>query len=197
MLFKSLDFIKEQLNQFLETFPVANPPSGNNLALLENIGGLDELTIQNADNVFITLVNLSEESALKNLPNYVKDNFSTVYKNAPVYLNVFVLFSCCFKSYSHSLVALSRVVKFFQGKNTFTDKNSVTKVTEMEKFKLVMDLYSPTFEQVNYLWSTLGGKQRPFVLYKMRLVEVERESTDEIRGVVQEVKLEEQSITKL
>jgi hypothetical protein len=197
MLFKSLDFVREQLNQFLETFPVASPPSGASLATLENVGGLDDTTLQNAENVFITLVNLSEEATLKNTPNYVKENFTTVYKNAPVYLNLFVLFSCCFKSYSHSLVALSRVVNFFQGKNTFTHTNSVTNVSGMAPFKLILDLYSPTFEQVNYLWSTLGGKQRPFVLYKMRLLEIERESTEEIRGVIQKVQLEEKSINNL
>lgn len=197
MLFKSLDFIREQLNLFLETFPASSPPAGNNVATLENIGGLDDAALQNADNVFISLVNLSEESTLKNTPNYVKENFTTVYKNAPVYLNLFVLFSCCFKNYSHALVALSRVIRFFQGKNTFTHKNSVTNVSDLDHFKFILDLYSPTFEQVNYLWSTLGGKQRPFVLYKMRLVEIERESTEEIRGVIREIKVEEESITKL
>ena len=149
--------------------------------------------MQNADNIFITLVNLSEEATLKNTPNYVKENFNTIYRNPPVFLNLFVLFSSCFKNYNQALLFLTRTVEFFQGKNTFSVKNSVTQVTGLENLKIVMDLYSPTFEQANYLWSTLGGKQRPFVLYKMRLVEIERESKEEIRGVIREIAVQDEN----
>ena len=197
MLYKSLEFLREQLGLYLKSLPPDGLPAGDKLAELENVGGLDEGTLNGKDNILITLVNLSEETALKNTPHYVKENFTTVYRNPPVYLNLFILFTACFKKYDHSLIALSKVVRFFQGKNIFTPKNSVTKVTELNDFKVIIDLYSPTFEQVNYLWSTLGGRQRPFLLYKVRLVELERESTEEVRGVIREVSLNEKTITHL
>jgi hypothetical protein len=195
MIAKALEFIREQLNIYLSTFPSNSTPSGPYQAILENVAILgEEGGGSNPENIWISLVNLSEEATMKNTPNYVKENFTTVYKNAPVFLNLFVLFACCYKNYSQSLAALSAIVQFFQGKSTFTQKNSVTNISGLENVKLITDLYSPTFEQVNYLWSTLGGKQRPFVLYKVRLAEVERESTEEIRGVIREVKGEEASI---
>lgn len=191
MLFRSIDFITEQLNRYLDSFP----PENKGLAKIENIGGLDEQELKSASNILITLVNINEEATLKNSPNYSKDGFSTVYRNPPVTLNLFVLFASCFENSKQSLMILSRVISFFQGKNIFTNTNSMTNVSGLGEFKMVMDLYSPTFEQVNYLWSTLGGKQRPFVLYKLRVIEIERESTEEIRGVIKEIAIDEQMIT--
>jgi len=74
----------------------------------------------------------------------------------------------------------------------FDHKNSSTEVKELDEFNIIMDLYSPTFEQANYLWSTLGGKQHPYVLYKLRLAEMKRESRSEERGIIKEVQLNEE-----
>lgn len=193
MLFKSLDFIREQLNIFLEA-SVEDSTISKPIVKLENIGGLDDTGWASIDHVLVTLVNVSEETTMKNTPHYVKENFTTVYRNPPVYLNLYVLFASCLKKYDHSLSMLSGVIRFFQGKNTFTHKNSITQVKDFENFKIIMDLYSPSFEQVNFLWSTLGGKQHPFVMYKMRLLELERESTEEIRGVIKEISMQEEMI---
>jgi len=192
MLFKSIDFLKEQLNLYLDSFPLNDPPNVQRpIAKLENIGGLDEAAIKDTDSILLTLVNISEETALKNTPHYVKAYPNTIYNNPPVYLNLFVLFTACLKKYDHALVLLSRVIRFFQGKNTFNNKNSTTQVKDFDNFNIIMDLYSLSFEQTNYLWSTLGGKQHPFVLYKLRLVELERESTEETRGIIKEITLNE------
>ncbi len=191
MLFKSLEFLKEQLNRYLDTFPADDPNVARPIAKLENIAGLDEAALKEVDNILLTLVNISEEATMKNSPHFEKAFPTTIYRNPPVYLNLFVLFSACLKKYDHALLLLSRVVRFFQGKNTFNNKNSTTQVKDFTDFTITMDLYSPSFEQSNYLWSTLGGKQHPFVLYKLRLVEIQRESTEETRGIIKEIKLNE------
>jgi hypothetical protein len=38
---------------------------------------------------------------------------------------------------------------------------------------LSLDLFSLNFEQINHLWSTIGGKYFPSALYKVRLVTIE------------------------
>ena len=192
MLFQSLEFLKEQLNLYLDSFPTDDAPNVQRpIAKLENIAGLDEVALKDIDNVLLTLVNISEEATLKNTPPYVKAYPNTIYNNPPIFLNLFVLFTACLKKYDHALVLLSRIVQFFQGKNTFNNKNSTTQVKDLENFTMIMDLYSLTFEQSNYLWSTLGGKQHPFALYKLRLVQMERESTEEIRGIIKEITVNE------
>jgi hypothetical protein len=54
-----------------------------------------------------------------------------------------------------------------------------------------MELYTLTFEQINHLWGSLGGKQMPFVMYKLRLIAL----TD--RTIVREVPLIEEIDTTL
>ena len=193
MLYKSLDFLREQLSAYLkDKIPYGSGLAAGKLVKLDNIAVLDENAIKNSDNIIISLVNLSEESTLKNIPHYVKGFPNTVYRNPPVYLNLFVLFSSVFKKYEHSLIMLSNVVRFFQGKYAFDHKNSVTAVKDFNDFSIILDLYSPTFEQANYLWSTLGGKQHPYVLYKLRLAEMQRENRSEERGIIQEVQLNDE-----
>jgi hypothetical protein len=59
-----------------------------------------------------------------------------------------------------------------------------------DDFHIILDLYNLGFEQLNYVWSTFGGKQHPFVCFKVRLVKMERESTREIHGVIKEVMID-------
>lgn len=191
MLYESLLFLEGQLNNYFAKLHEENESIVSSPVKLENIAALKEDDLEAAENVFITLVNISEETTLKNVPHYRKENALTVYENPPVYLNLYVLFSCCMNgTYDKALMHLSCLLKFFQAKNTFTHKNSATTAFEEDtEFKLIMDLYSPTFEQANYLWSTLGGKQYPSALYKMRLVEVQRDGIREKRGLITEISL--------
>ncbi|MBA4057146.1 MAG: DUF4255 domain-containing protein, partial [Marivirga sp.] len=82
------------------------------------------------------------------------------------------------RSYLDALERLSLVIRFFQGRNTFTVATSsgpidiTTLDEEILNLRITAELYTLTFEQVNHLWGTLGGKQMPFVMYKLRLVEI-------------------------
>ena len=92
---------------------------------------------------------------------------------------------------------LSRAIRFFQFKNVFSQDNvapaSMTTnapgnaLDQLESFKLVLDLYSPSMEEVNHLWGTLGGKQYPFVLYVLRLLELQFKATQSEGVLVNEV----------
>ena len=57
---------------------------------------------------------------------------------------------------------------FFQAKNVFNHANSPRLEPELDQ--LIVDLYSMTLEQQNYLWGTLGGKYLPSVAYQLRLI---------------------------
>ncbi len=197
MLYKTLHFLESQLNDYFLGLETAEQYVPNPVVVLENIGALDEEGFKNTNNLLITLVNISEEFTLKNTPPQLKDANFVTYKNPEIFLNLYLLFAACMKKYSHALIYLSHVIKFFQGKNTFTSKNSFTNLSGLDNFKISLDLYSPTFEQANYLWSTLGGKQYPFVLYKLRLVVLERESTKETRGLIKEIQVNDDiNVTK-
>ena len=58
---------------------------------------------------------------------------------------------------------------------------------QLEEFKLIFDLYSPTMEEVNHLWGTLGGKQYPFVLYVLRMLDLKFKAVQSESGLITEV----------
>ncbi len=191
MIYHSLIFLAEQLNSYLKTTD-GNAGLASDFTKLKNVAHLTDDEVKNLDNVLITLVNISEEFTMKNNPNFAKQGEQVNYRNAPLNLNLYVLFSVCnTSSYEKSLIFLSHIISFFQGKNTFTKQNSPTTKDDMGDFRLILDIYSPTFEQANYLWSTLGGKQLPYVMYRVRLVEIFRDNVTESRGVIKQIEFNE------
>lgn len=151
------------------------------------------------DKLLLTSVNLKEDKALKNGPNYVRNEakLTVNYENPPVLLNVMLLLTCSHANYENALLYLSRAIRFFQHKNVFT-QDTVSLATlnaakpsnpldEMETFKLIFDLYSPSLEEVNHMWGTLGGKQYPFVMYTMRMLELKFKALPQEGPLITEV----------
>jgi hypothetical protein len=192
MIHPVLRFLAEQLNAYIDQVKTPGDGVEAPYAILQNISRLDEEALKTTNKVLLTLANLSEEATMKNLPGYIVPRDDSVeYRNSPVNLNLYLLFTVCMSNYEHAMIYLTHTITFFQGKNTFNRQNSVTAVDGLpDDFHIILDLYSLSFEQANYLWSTLGGKQHPFVLYKVRLLKMERKSTLETRGVIKQVKID-------
>jgi hypothetical protein len=55
----------------------------------------------------------------------------------------------------------------------------------------MVDLYTMNFEQVNHLWSTLGGKYLPSALYKVRQVTLNENVTTSESSFIKEIQLNE------
>ena len=60
-------------------------------------------------------------------------------------------------------------------------------MSDITNFKFVVDLFTPTFEELNFVWGTLGGKQIPSVMYKVSLIEIEREAVLAKGGLISQV----------
>ncbi|MBU3699173.1 MAG: DUF4255 domain-containing protein [Candidatus Kapabacteria bacterium] len=148
------------------------------------------------DLLVLTVVNVREERALKNLPNAIR-NDSTMkvsYENQPFHLNLTILLTATHSSYSAALLMLSRALRFFQSSNVFTQSsvsplsisaNAPTNLRDrLAEFRLIFDLQSPTMEEVNHLWGTLGGKQYPFALFNVRLLDLKFDAPYAEGGVV-------------
>lgn len=193
MIHPVLKFLAEQLNVFIDQVKKNGDGVESPVVILQSIVRLDDEALKNTNNILLSLVNFSEEPTMKNNPNHtVFNNDMVVYRNPPVNLNLFILVTACMTNYENALIYLSHAITFFQGKYSFTLKNSVTQVDGLpDDFYIILDLYTLSFEQLNYLWSTLGGKQHPFVCYKVRLLQIERASTSETRGIIKQVRIEE------
>ncbi len=150
--------------------------------------------------MYLTLVNTKEEKTLKNVPTRTRNDatMKVTYENPPVFLNFLILVTATHTEYINALTVLSRTIRFFQYRNVFTQDNvapesittssvPINPLDQLESFKLIFDLYSPTMEEVNYLWATLGGKQYPFVLYVLRMLELKFRAVQQEAGVITDV----------
>jgi hypothetical protein len=184
MITHALTIVVNELTRHLAVYgPSAVPPVelGNIAEGFKSAGSTSGVSREVLD---LSVVNIKEEKTLKNLPNYVRDmvTHTARYENPPVTLNFQLLLVATHVNYSGALLMLSRAIRFFQATPLFTEtsvdpasiaNNAPLNVLDrLSAFRLAFELYSPTMEEVNHLWGTLGGKQYPFVLYTMRALEL-------------------------
>ena len=192
MIDRALSLLSDELQNYI-TFSNASAD-----VIIDNIGMLETSNSDSLNrHIVITLVNVEEESTLKNISPLKKGTSgSAFYENPPVFLNLYVLITCNYSGndYILALRRLSAVIRFFQSCNSFSTRNSTNTTTppaDSVDLKFTMELYTLTFEQINHLWGSLGGRQVPFVMYKLRVVAITE------RAVVRTVPLIEEIETNL
>lgn len=185
MIDKSLKLIKDELNTYLRKPGSPGVVELGNIAQLE---GNPNILQKIESKIVISLVNIEEEKRLKNGQTFQVNGTETTYLNPPINVNLYVLFSANFEDYEQGLSLLSDVIAFFQGKKYFHAKNSPGLPEDM---KFHMEIHTLNFEQINDLWGSLGGKQVPFVMYKMRLLCIQRDLLRASAPVIEEVEGQE------
>lgn len=118
--------------------------------------------------LFITLVRSEEETSVKQ-PNAKlrvdAGDKKHYYVNPDVCLNLYILIS----SHAEYGLALQQIHDTIYYLNSiYPDDASISE----EIKRLSIELQSPTAEQWNSLWQTLGGKVVPSVLYKLRMITI-------------------------
>lgn len=185
MIFESLKIISGELDNYL--YQKIN----QKIVRLANAATIESERNRNNSEVSLSLINIQEEFTLKNIPNHRINGTSVTYKNHKVYVNLYILFTVNKNSYEESLKILNEIISFFQGKKVFTHENTNLKgidgVTDIKKFKFITEIYTPSFEELNHIWGTLGGKQYPSVLYKLSLLEIERDIINKEGPLIQEI----------
>jgi uncharacterized protein DUF4255 len=178
MIDTAISLLQKELENYLAPIDPSATVVADNVGFLETTNG-DKL----ANSIVISVVNVEEESTLKNQPAYrcYPPLGTAVYENPAVFLNLYVLFTCNYwgDKYIYALQRISYVVRFLQSRNTFsygtasyqdTGGSEFSDDPDLVSLKFTMELYTLTFEQLNHLWGSLGGRQVPFVMYKLRLV---------------------------
>ena len=201
MISHGLTIVINELKKHLED--VYGVPSSSDVVQLGNLAEGITSTGGNGGiargKLIFSVVNIKEEKTLKNLPNLVRNDITlrATYENPPVFLNFQILITATDANYNNALLMLSRTIRFFQSKNGFTqDDVSPASISSnappnlldrLESFKLIFDLYSPSMEEVNHLWGTLGGKQYPFVIYMMRMLDLKYRAVYSESGLITEL----------
>lgn len=125
------------------------------------------IAIQGENKLVITLINTEKESAV-NKPSKGIGSFSNA--STTLNLNLYLLFSAYFSqgNYLESLRFLSFVIGYFVNKPVFSHANTPDLDNNIEKLSFeIVDMNTDTLSN---LWSTLGAKYMPSVVYKVRMI---------------------------
>lgn len=185
-----LKIIVEQLNQYIRSVSewnnIEDPVELGNIAISEFAGGAEGVL---TEKLVLSLVNIAEEASLKNNTGSFQRNKQHFQAYPIVHVNLYLLFTANFKAYDTAINYLFRVIEFFQGRKIFKFKNAPIsgEAPPLNDTEITIELHTLSFEQLNDLWGSLGGKQMPFVIYRARLVPVQMQKNLSREGIITEM----------
>lgn len=175
MIDLTLKFLADEINQYLLQQP--NLVIGDLSLVMGNASRIFDtdasaVEVSMANRAIISLVNVEEDRLSRQQELLTKSvGLSITYQQPPLFLNLSILFAMNLKSQDAALRWLSAIIRFFQHQPTFTPLSHPALNSGIEK--LTVEMQTLNFEQSNQLWSMLGGKYLPSVLYKVRQISVD------------------------
>jgi hypothetical protein len=155
-----------------------------NVAVSAELGNIGEILAANTHgsekDIIISLINIEEDRVSRDPQNFLRTDSGIVKKNPAIHLNLTLLFTSVKldTGYQVALQNIQRVIEFFQKRYVFDHSNTPGLDTGIEK--LILEMMSLNLEQLHQLWSMLGGKYHPSVVYKMRMITID--SVSDING---------------
>lgn len=169
MIHIALTQIRDLLNEhFKNEFSISE-----NKVILSNMIKADGSVAQNVDGkIVFFMVSIDEEAALKNSlnRNYGSERGSFSVKNPALHLNMQLLFCANFdgKIYIEGLSFLSSLIRFFQiNKKIDVDLGAGS---GGGRSSLSFELCKLDYAQLSHVWSAIGSKLMPSVIYKVGLL---------------------------
>ncbi len=173
MIHIAMNFINDELNNFAQ-LRYGQGNQSNPFCSLQNLAWLATGSSSNSGNtpLVISLIHVEEDRIAKQ-PDWTLRQGNTIYNvNPTVPINLYCMFAGSTDSgnfdssgYIESLKAISIVIRFFQTKNMFTPANSGI---DQRITRLIADMYTLSFQELNDVWMANGGKYYPSVIYKLR-----------------------------
>ena len=167
MIDQTMAFLLGELNNYLG----ARFPDSPNLAVLEDIvqnSGTGAEEIENK--LVVTLVNVEREPIAANTAKMYRQT-GDVAKRIPQPLNlnlVFMIAANFPENYTDSLKVLSSAIAFFQAMPLFTAQSNPNFPDALER--LSVEWRELDLQASHNLWTVLGGRYRPSVVYKARML---------------------------
>jgi hypothetical protein len=171
MIYPSLNTIADQLNSNMYEKWGATINGTNEIVQLNNIANINDEKNDLHNKIILTLLKVEEETSLKNSGIYNKKSSNQIERHQPaVYLNLYLLVAVTKKNYRESLQLLSDTITFFQYNKVFTGEIPDSDGGDKTSFRITIELHDTNFQDVFDMWSNLGSKQFPSIIYKVRLL---------------------------
>lgn len=178
MIFPAIDIIRLELA---------------NSGISAELGNISEILSNNVSaadsNIILSLINIEENRVSRDPHNYTRNGTELVLKNPAVNLYLTVLFTSVRpeSGYGLALQGLQQVIEFFQNKYVFDHSNTANLDPGIEK--LILEMSSLNMEQLQQLWSMLGGKYHPSVVYRIKMITIDS-VTDQTGTLIREIEIQ-------
>lgn len=160
--------------------------------------------LQEKSSMILSVVNIEEDKTLKNQTLYKEyagiGNSIEKYKKPAQHLIFSLLFTSYSKNqnkYAEGLDKLEYIIKCLQNNNVFyydtTHFFEQTEVSENQAKsmnKIILDLVSLKSDQLNQMWSYLGSRYMPSVVYNMRMIRVQNENNLPTDPIIDKAKVQ-------
>ncbi|WP_299836681.1 DUF4255 domain-containing protein [uncultured Tenacibaculum sp.] len=182
MLDKVLVFISNLLNKELKmSFGLTE-----DIVKVSSLINLDGSITQNIENkIILSVINLEQEKNIKYRQEYVGTSNGSFNKvNPPIYLNMHLLVSANYNSnnYIEALKMLSAVIGTFQTSKVFTSQSHPELDNSIER--LILEIYNIPVQELSHVWSGIGAKYVPSIVYKIRMINIQKgQIKEQIAGV--------------
>lgn len=137
------------------------------------------------DAIGLSLLNIEEERTFKEaaMIRTAKAESSSSFVTPPISLNLQIMFTAYFKNYVESLKQLSFILGCLQTKPVF-DRNNTPALVGLDTAKLIFELNILPLEQQHYIWSMIGLRYLPSVIYRVRMLTIfERDVISEVANI--------------
>ncbi len=159
MIYSAVTLISDLTNDYL----TKRFGQSEEKVVVSNIVNPDgSMAVTEPDKIILSLVNLQQETVGQ------KNHSAGTYR--PINMNLFLLFAASFGdgNYPEGLRYLSGIISYFQTNKVINHSNTPDLDANIEK--LTFEIVNQDQQNLSHLWSTIGGKYLPSILYKVRMV---------------------------
>ena len=173
-----VNILKQALD--LLKFQVDNYNGNASIVEISNIATLNDgdQFLDSSSPIILSVINIEEDAIARSpnvyLPNPNRNSPAERFNNPAQHFVTSILFTAYNKEqtsgkYVDGLNKLEHVIRCFQEQRVFM-LNGTT--------KLILDLESLKISELNQLWSMLGNKYMPSVLYRMRMITIQHDKKE-------------------
>lgn len=190
MIDQALNFIVKKLNEYFQS---SGETQEKPVVLSSLVNQQGEAAPNVSGKIVCSLIGIEKDSKANSRgTSPLPASGSAVYTSPPLFINVYLLFAAHFtpasiddKKYEFGLAALSQVILFFQGNPVFTTQDS----PEIGSFsdKLTLEIFEQSQSDQAHMWTVLGAKYMPSVVYKLRMLTFDMKKVSQIAPLTREV----------
>ncbi|WP_286756103.1 MULTISPECIES: DUF4255 domain-containing protein [Roseivirga] len=179
MIKESLKYIATELDDFLKRKYNSQESRVQLGAILDQGGAIPE---ENRNKVLVTLVNLEHETTTNTTLHGRVNSGKLDQYYPPLSFNMNILFSGLFNQYEESLKFISDTIYFFQAKPIFNAQNSPN--LDSRVLQLTLEVLKLNSNETYNLWSSMGAKYVPSIVFKVRMLTFQADQVMEIVSII-------------